>query len=204
MATNTDTTASAPASGWLGVGFEDDARALVEQDGWRSWRTRGEIRWRSSDGTVITVPSDTPTDFASVPRPFVWFIPRYGRWTKPSIVHDHLWRTAAPAGEVSWRAADRYFRESMAHTEVPLLRRWIMWAAVRVAALTKRGGWRGWWRDAPAVVVFVLLGAVFVLPPAVLIVPALVIYHLVEWLVHGVTRLLRRPSVSPGMDVRSG
>jgi hypothetical protein len=71
-------------------GFDDGAQVVVEQDSWRSWKTVKEIRWTSADGTTVVVPSGTATDFASVPRLFVWFIPRYGRWTKPSVLHDHL------------------------------------------------------------------------------------------------------------------
>jgi hypothetical protein len=193
-----------PAEVGARVGFDEGARAVVEQDGWRSWRTVEEIRWRSADGREIVVPPGTDTDFASVPRPFVWFLPRYGRWTKPSIVHDHLWRTLSPSGEVHWRDADRYFREAMAHTQVPLLRRWMMWAAVRWAALLKPDGWRGWWRDLPAMLLFTLIGLVFVLPPAVLIVPALLLFQVFEWLVYGVGRLFRRREVSPGLDMKSG
>ena len=186
------------------AGFDQGARAVVEQDGWRSWRTVEEIRWRSADGTKITVPAGTETDFASVPRSLVWFLPRYGRWTKPSIVHDYLWRSLSPSGEVHWRDADRYFREAMEHTQVPLLRRWIMWSAVRWAALFKPGGWHGWWQDLPAMLLFTLIGLAFVLPPAVLIVPALLAFHIVEWVVYSVKRLCRRSEVSPGLDMRSG
>lgn len=185
-------------------GFEQGAVALVEQDGWRSWKTKREIRWASADGRVIVVPPNTPTDFASVPRVFVWFIPRYGRWTKPAIMHDYLWRTLCPTGKVPWRDADRYFREAMGHADVPAMRRWIMWTAVRWAALTKRGARRTWWRDAPAVLAFSAVAAVFVLPPALLILPALLLFQAVEWLVYGIVRAFKRPEVVPGIDLKSG
>jgi hypothetical protein len=185
-------------------GFDEEATVVVEQDGWRSWRTRQAFRWTSADGVVVTVPSGTATDFASVPRPFVWFIPRYGRWTKPAILHDYLWATVARRGELSWHDADRYFREAMAHTEVPLLRRWIMWSMARWAALAQPNGWRGWWRDAPAVLLFTALASVVALPPAILIVPALVLFHAAEWLLYGLLVLGRRPPVKPGIDLKSG
>jgi uncharacterized protein DUF1353 len=35
------------------------------------------------------VPEGMKTDFASVPRVFVWFLPRYGRYTKAAILHDY-------------------------------------------------------------------------------------------------------------------
>jgi hypothetical protein len=105
---------------------------------------------------------------------------------------------------MSWRDADRYFREAMMHTQVPLLRRWIMWAAVRWAALIRPGGRSGWLRDAPAVLLFTIIGAVFVLPPALLIVPALLAFSVLEWLMFGVIRLIRREAVEPGLDMKSG
>jgi hypothetical protein len=193
-----------PEDAFLRPGFGEGAAVVVEQDGWRSWRTRRALRWTSSDGLVVTVPSGTATDFASVPRPFVWFIPRYGRWTKPAILHDHLWATMAPRGELSWRDADRYFREAMAHTEVPLIRRWIMWSMARWGALAQPNGWRGWWRDAPAVLLFTAVASLIALPPAILIVPALGLCHALEWLLYGILSLARRPLVKPGIDMKSG
>jgi Protein of unknown function (DUF1353) len=53
------------------------------------------------------------TDFASVPRVFVWFLPRYGRYTKAAILHDYLWREAVPAGKLRLAEADVIFRHAM-------------------------------------------------------------------------------------------
>ena len=39
---------------------------------------------------TFTVPAGFVTDFASVPRVFVWLLPRYGRWTQAAILHDYL------------------------------------------------------------------------------------------------------------------
>ena len=83
------------------------------------------------------------TDFASVPRVFVWLLPRYGAYTKAAMVHDLLWREYACKGRMSYRDADGVFRRALRELEVPFLRRWMMWTAVRWGALVKPGGRQG-------------------------------------------------------------
>jgi hypothetical protein len=80
------------------------------------------------DQQRFTVPAEFVTDFASVPRIFVWLIPTYGSYTKAAILHDYLCRT----GEVTRRDADGIFRRCLLESGVPFLRRWMMWAAVRL------------------------------------------------------------------------
>jgi hypothetical protein len=70
------------------------------------------------------------TDFASVPRMFVWLLPRYGRYTKAAILHDHLWGEEVPR-TITRLEADGIFRQAMRELKVPFLRRWLIWAAVR-------------------------------------------------------------------------
>lgn len=96
-----------------------------------------EVDWRLNEPIVyegraqtFTVPADSETDFASVPRIFVWLVPTYGVYTKAAIVHDFLCRTA-PIPRVD---ADGIFRRCLRELEVPFVRRWIMWAAVRLGA----------------------------------------------------------------------
>ncbi len=102
-------------------------------------RPRGR-RWElvegfSYEGTtdVFHVPKGFTTDFASVPRVFVWLLPRYGQWTQSAILHDFLWDLARTTG-FNKADADGIFNRSMRELGVPFLRRWIMWAAVRFAA----------------------------------------------------------------------
>jgi hypothetical protein len=107
------------------------------------------------------VPVHKRTDFASVPRAFVWFIPRYGRYTKAAILHDYLCSVAVPAGRIGRIDADGIFRQAMRELGVPFLRRWIMWAAVRLGALTNPAGRKKWWTEAwrvALVAVVALLG----------------------------------------------
>ena len=88
----------------------------------------------------------------SVPRIFVWFLPRYGRYTKAVILHDYLWRVRAKNGTLDYVDADGIFRRAMRELGVPFMKRWIMWAAVRWGALFKPGGRKGWLRESPRVV----------------------------------------------------
>ena len=116
------------------------------------------------------------TDFASVPRAFVWFLPRYGRYTKAAILHDHLWQVEVPKGHITRREADGILRQAMRQLEVPFLRRWIMWTAVRWVSLFKRKDRAGWLKDAPLVLLTSILALPIVFPPAILVMVSLVLF----------------------------
>jgi hypothetical protein len=143
------------------------------------------------------VPEGMKTDFASVPRVFVWFLPRYGRYTKAAILHDYLWRTAVRAGELTLAEADGLFRRAMWELGVPFLRRWLMWGAVRVGALTKPGGRKGWLRDSWRAIPLLLLALPIVGPPALVILVALTVFYLVELLVYVPQKLFGRKARAP-------
>lgn len=111
-------------------------------------------------GETVVVPPCFVTDFASVPRPFWWWIAPWGRHGRAAIVHDFLYQqgsvTAADGGarRPSKRESDRIFRQAMAVLDLAILnrhplwqrfprlakarlalavpRRWLMWAAVAV------------------------------------------------------------------------
>lgn len=85
------------------------------------------------------VPAGQTTDFASVPKFMTWLLPRYGKWTKAAILHDHLWRT----GKVSKKDADGIFRRALRELDVPLHKRWAMWSAVRLTSIFKYRGLPG-------------------------------------------------------------
>lgn len=126
-----------------------------------------------------TVCRGQKTDFASVPRIFAWFIPTYGRYTKAAILHDYLC-DLAHEDKFARRDADAIFRQAMRTLGVPFLRRWIMWAAVRLGALPTANGRRGWLRDAPKVVVIALPLGVLLLPAAIVVFLTLVAWELIE------------------------
>jgi len=125
------------------------------------------------------VPVAERTDFASVPRIFIWFIPTYGRYTKAAVLHDHLCRLARE-GTFKRREADGIFRQAMRTLGVAFLRRWIMWAGVRFGAVPTNEPWSDWFRDGWLAVLISLPVLPIVVPPAVVIFLALIAWHVVE------------------------
>jgi uncharacterized protein DUF1353 len=161
--------------------FTGDSDVAVKQTGDINWELLARLRYKGKF-EPFSVPVGMDTDFASVPRIFVWFLPRYGRYTKAAILHDYLWRHKAVNDEISWVDADAIFRRSMRELDVAFLRRWMMWAAVRWGALTKKRGRKGWWKESWRVLLFTLLALPIVLPPAILILVALVLFFALELL----------------------
>jgi hypothetical protein len=163
-----------------GGGFSPGAKVVVEQVDDTNWRVREGFSYTGKKGETFPIEVGAETDFASVPRIFVWFLPRYGRYTLAAILHDYLWRDRASTGALDYIDADGMFRRAMRELEVPFLRRWIMWAAVRWGALLKPGGRRGWWREAPRVLLVTVVALPFVLPPAVVVGAAIAAFYLFE------------------------
>jgi hypothetical protein len=182
--------------------FRLDSTVDVQQVDDREWRLLSELRYEGNMQAFI-VPVGTTTDFASVPRAFVWFLPRYGRYTKAAILHDHLWRVAVPAGELSLPDADGIFRRAMRELEVPFLRRWLMWAAVRLGALAKPGGTKRWLRQSWQVPPLLLFALPLVVLPGALIVVALGLMFVVEWVVYLPLRLNRRIQQQRGRSTKA-
>lgn len=168
--------------------FSADAEVLVKQLDDKTWEVRKALKY---EGKLdhYTVPIGMDTDFASVPRAFVWFLPRYGSYTMAAILHDYLWKVRAAKGRMDWVDADGIFRRAMRELNVPFLRRWIMWAAVRWVALFKPAGRKGWLREGWRVLLFSILSLPFVGPPALLIVIALAAFYLVELVFWALIRL---------------
>jgi hypothetical protein len=83
------------------------------------------------------------SDLASVPRFLRWFENPYGRHTPAALIHDRLIEKTPNAGALhSDTASDRFFRYMLASSGVPVLERWIMWAAVALRTRCAVGGWR--------------------------------------------------------------
>jgi hypothetical protein len=161
------------------TGFSAGAKVVVEEIDDTNWKVRESFSYTGKRET-FTVPVGADTDFASVPRVFVWFLPRYGRYTLAAILHDYLWRVRASTGLMDYIDADGTFRRAMRELDVPFLTRWIMWAGVRWAALLKPGGRRGWWREAWRVLLVTLVALPIVLPPAVVVAAGLAAFTLLE------------------------
>ena len=159
--------------------FVGDVVVREDNDDPKFWILESELVYEGDRIRSSSTRSSRPT--SSVPRLFVWFLPRYGRYTRAAILHDHLWDDAK-AGRIVWRDADGIFRRAMRELGVPLLRRWIMWTAVRWGALAdvREGSLAGWWRDLPQVLLCTLIALPIVAPPAVLILIALTLFYVYE------------------------
>ena len=78
---------------------------------------------------TIEIPRGFVTDLASVPRVAWPLIGPSGSHAPAAILHDWLYRADVP---FSRRTADLYFRYAMDVSGVPAVRKWILWAGVRL------------------------------------------------------------------------
>ena len=156
-----------------------DVRSIGDEE----WQLLAQVGYEGKFDS-FEVPAGTETDFASVPRVFVWLLPRYGKYTQAAILHDYLWRVAVPEGQLTLPEADGIFRRAMRELGVPFLRRWMMWSAVRVGALVKPGGRKRWIQESWRVVPIAIVSLLIVLLPAILILLALGVFYLVELLLY--------------------
>ena len=165
-------TASAPASpsfdggddgnGWtdrfggkLVLVLLDNKHAPSIKNGRSLWGLHDPLSYAPQDRRhTVTVPAGFVTDLTSVPR-FAWMVlPPDGPSVKAAVIHDFLYATS---GTGSWKRhptaitrerpysrpeADNILREALKNRGVGVLRRNIIWVAVRV------GGARGWGLDA--------------------------------------------------------
>jgi hypothetical protein len=161
-------------------GFLEGTVVDVEEISEKKWKLLRQMDYQGAR-ELFQVPAGQTTDFASVPRIFIWFLPRYGRYTKAAILHDYLWEEKVPKG-MSRIDADGLFRQAMRELNVPFLRRWIMWAAVRWAALFKHDGRAEWLKELPRVLFFTIIGTIVVLPPVLPILFSLLVFHIMEWI----------------------
>jgi Protein of unknown function (DUF1353) len=178
------------------MSFTPDSEVRVKELEESDWELLRILEYKGNRDH-FEVPEGLKTDFASVPRVFVWFLPRYGRYTKAAILHDYLWRDAVPAGELTLAEADGIFRRAMWELGVPFLRRWMMWGEVRIGALVKPSGRKGWLRDSWRVIPLLLLALPIVGPPALVILVALTVFYLVELLVYVPLKLFGRKARAP-------
>lgn len=86
--------------------------------------------------TLVSPPGPRfETDLASVPQLLTWLVPKSGRHLPAALVHDAAVRNP----DVDRFEADRVFRDGMGDLDVGLVRRWIMWTAVSLKTIQKRG-----------------------------------------------------------------
>jgi uncharacterized protein DUF1353 len=90
------------------------------------------------DAEFVTVPPGFKTDFASVPRPFWFWIAPWGRHGRAAIVHDFLYQLGSvtnPGKPVAdrlrrppKREVDRIFRQAMAVLDEAILTKSKLWS----------------------------------------------------------------------------
>lgn len=127
-------------------------------------------------------PEPFVTDFASVPSVLTWLVPSTTTTGIPAaVLHDYLWKRAEMTEQrkITYREADRIFRQALRALGVGPVQRWLMWAAVRWWALIDRKDWRGWYRDAPAVLAVTVMAMPFIVP-ALVTLPFLGLYKILE------------------------
>jgi hypothetical protein len=155
----------------------------VKQIGDDRWQLLQPVVYKGKE-QLFTVPVDFQTDFASVPGVFVWLIPRYGRYTKAAILHDFLCDTKP----INRSDADGLFRRAMRELEVPFLRRWLMWAAVRIGAGLSDASWSevGIW------LLVAVPAIIFLLVPAIVLLAWMAMFWLIEWAAYSVIKPFSR------------
>ena len=151
---------------------------IAERYDSNTWMLYAPLMYTGRDDT-FTVPKGYMTDFATVPNFLLWVVDKTGPYTAAAVVHDWLITSEIPAKRVTSRDTDGIFRRIMREEGTPFVTRWIMWAAVRLAALfnKRRSDGRQLYKDAPKIALVIL--------PALLINPAAVLV--------GITRTVLRP-----------
>ncbi len=92
------------------------------------WYLRNDLHWLSASGEEFVVPTGFVTDFASIPRPFWWLLPKWARYGNAAVVHDfNYWEQ-----KIDRKAADRAMVEGMQDLSVGKLTRTIIYFFLRV------------------------------------------------------------------------
>ncbi|MFD0362396.1 DUF1353 domain-containing protein [Nocardia sp. GCM10030253] len=161
---------------------------VVEELDAKFWRVAAPLAYQGASEEFV-VPEGFRTDFASVPRVFVWLIPRYGAYTKAAILHDYL----HSSGVVGDADADGIFRRALHEAGVSVPRRWMMWAAVRLGS-RMRGATP---LDIARFVLIAVLSVPFLVIPAAVVQVFLILFWLVELLFWAVAHVGRRAPAPP-------
>ena len=74
-----------------------------------------------------------------MPAVLQWIVLRYGQHTLPALLHDQLVDNDLVHDR---ERADRIFRDAMGEQGVPIVRRWLMWAAVSIGTIVITRRWK--------------------------------------------------------------
>ena len=114
--------------------FVDFVLLRPVQRGNGRWMVEEPLVYLSDAGSGYTVPQGFITDLASIPR-FLWTVwPPFGKYTSAAVLHDYLCESAW----ISRKDGDKIFLEAMEHSDVPALKRWCIYLAVRLYAVIGR------------------------------------------------------------------
>ena len=94
---------------------------VVQELATNLWQVREDLDYQGNQDT-LTVPAGTTTDFASVPKLLRWFIPKYGKYNKATVLHDWLCGLAA-RDDFDRADADGNFRRALREVGVAYVRR---------------------------------------------------------------------------------
>jgi hypothetical protein len=86
-----------------------------------------------ASGDVIQVPAGFKTDFASIPFFISWLFDSQGDHQEAGVVHDWLYAVGEKSEKRSRATADLVFRDMLAESRVNIVKRNVMYVAVRVA-----------------------------------------------------------------------
>lgn len=122
-------------SPYHGNRFNGDAYYKDSENGITATLTRSLI-YTTTDGWRIIVTRGFVTDFASIPRPLWSVIPPRGRYNRPAIVHDHLYRDA-PIDPLTGRRctqgrADTILREACENCDDRFTQRWAIYLGLKI------------------------------------------------------------------------
>jgi hypothetical protein len=137
----------------------------------------------------FTVPAGFITDFATVPRIFVWLVPTYGAYTKAAILHDYL----LSSDVVTDADANGIFRRAMHELGVPFVTRWVMWAGVSWGVSRLRGMKPA---DFARWIIIAVPALIFLAVPAAVVTAWLFLYWLIELLFYVFFFLIGRRDIT--------
>jgi hypothetical protein len=119
-----------------------DPEVVLKQVGPNSFQLLHGFRYQvPPQGAIHLVPAHDPdrpptdpnnsTDLASVPFWLWWFVASHGLHTRAALLHDQL----VDVQQIERVEADHVFRLALEESKVRWMRRWLMWAAVRIATM---------------------------------------------------------------------
>ena len=104
-------------------------KLTLTPDGFKHWKLVNDFTVLTTFG-AITVPQDSRTDLASIPRIFWQILPPFGRYSQAAVVHDYLYFSH----QFDRKTADKIFYELMLQYGTWKWKAKLMYYAVRLFA----------------------------------------------------------------------